>query len=111
ATFPGNNGKIVFDCCAARADLLTMRPDGSGRTRLFRTAAYDSGAQWSPDGRRLVFTRLHRGAKTSSIVVVRSDGTHARVIHREQAGGAGGWSPSGKRIVFSNSIGGSSDIF
>jgi Tol biopolymer transport system component len=53
------NGKIVFtvDGMGGRTDLCLMSPDGKGRKRLTRAAGGDAEAAWSPDGRRLAFSR------------------------------------------------------
>ena len=43
-------------------DLYVMNADGSGQRRLTRDAASDDGPVWSPDGRKIAFTRaIHRG--------------------------------------------------
>jgi Tol biopolymer transport system component len=59
ATFPGGNGKIVFDDAASEFDptwqLFTINPDGSDLTPVpGANSAYD--AVWSPDGTKLAFT-------------------------------------------------------
>jgi dipeptidyl aminopeptidase/acylaminoacyl peptidase len=56
--FPGENGRIAFDSTrdGGDADIWTMNPDGSNPVNLTPgSAADDSGASWSADGRQIVF--------------------------------------------------------
>jgi Tol biopolymer transport system component len=68
--------------------IWAIRPDGSG---LHRILDHGWGADWSPDGRRLVFTD-GRFIKT-----VRADGTGLRKLRR---GYAPAYSPDGHKIVY-----------
>jgi Tol biopolymer transport system component len=68
--------------------IWAIRPDGSG---LHRILDHGWGADWSPDGRRLVFTD-GRFIKT-----VRADGTGLRRLRR---GYAPAYSPDGHKIVY-----------
>jgi Tol biopolymer transport system component len=48
------SGRIVFVReVGQQAELFSIRPDGSGLTRLTHEPAYDSAPVWSPDGRRI----------------------------------------------------------
>jgi TolB protein len=48
------SGRIVFIReVGQQAELFSIRPDGSGLTRLTHEPAYDSAPVWSPDGRRI----------------------------------------------------------
>jgi hypothetical protein len=49
ATFPGKNGKIVFN---RGGDLYTSSATGGSVKRLTKTGG-TSGAKWSPDGKRI----------------------------------------------------------
>lgn len=86
--------------------IYTMRPDGTQLRRVTTLPPgyeYDLAPRFSPDGRRLVFTR-YRGkdrSETAALFVVNLDGSRLRrltslAIHAGDAD----WSPNGKRIVF-----------
>nr|WP_180935079.1 DUF5050 domain-containing protein [Nocardioides ungokensis] len=78
--------------------LFRIRADGSDELRL-TVSLKDGFSSWSPDGRHIVFSRVYSG-NTSSLYVMRADGTHEHSI-----GVAGGWpsyTPDGRRILFGN---------
>lgn len=77
-----------------RTDLWSLRPDGRGLHRLLVNA---DGAAWSPDGRRIAFSR--RG----DIYTATPAGTSLRQLtHGYYADSLEpSWSPDGARIVFS----------
>jgi Tol biopolymer transport system component len=75
-------------------DLWLIRPDGTGEHRLTPLA---SGAAWSPDSRRIVYS--HR----SDLWVIDLNGRNRRRLTRASGydgPSAGGWSPDGRRILF-----------
>jgi Tol biopolymer transport system component len=84
--------------------LYVVNVDGSGLEKLTHEAAGDFSPRWSPDGKRIAFSRA------GAVWVMNSDGTNAEQItmpEREQtaapcrAGGfLGGWSPDGEKITF-----------
>ena len=55
ATFPGENGKIVF---SKDGDLWTINADGSGLTQITSGPRNDSQPKWSPDGSMISFSGL-----------------------------------------------------
>jgi Tol biopolymer transport system component len=86
-------------------DLVLMRPDGSQRSPLTRTDAYhETGARFSPDGRRLLYYRQPRSDPidnnrygTYSLIIADADGRHPVEL------GAGypwaSWGPDGRHIA------------
>jgi Tol biopolymer transport system component len=73
-------------------NVFTVRPDGSGLTRL--TGPGGDGPSWSPDGRRLLFTR------GDQLRVIGAAGGRSRAIRVPQASHAGAvWSPDGRLIA------------
>jgi dipeptidyl aminopeptidase/acylaminoacyl peptidase len=71
---------------------------GSMTVRQVTRGQPDMSPSWSPDGSRLTFTRGFAGDGTSTIHVMRSDGSHVRRLGR---GDAPAWSPDGQTISFS----------
>ena len=64
ASFPGKNGKIVFQTNRYGNndhEIYTSNADGTNRVNLTRNAAKDSFPHWSADGRRVVFTSNRDG--------------------------------------------------
>ncbi len=89
--------------------VLFSRFDGADRT-LYRTAvvggeerrilANANAADWSPDGRRIAFSR-NRDDSTWALVVADAEGGNERELLRIETNAMGppAWSPDGKRIV------------
>jgi Tol biopolymer transport system component len=114
---------IVFDRCTSDGpcSVWLVRPDGSGQRRLSPACPSirpprvcdDSGASFSPDGRRVVLTHawglvkktsLGDEIEHSSIATIDVDGKHLEIL-RQLAPYAGDLqspriSPNGKLIVF-----------
>lgn len=61
ATFPGDNGRIIFNRGTIEAPtfLVSMEPNGSDATRLTGSARNSFGASWAPDGSRFIFSRTN----------------------------------------------------
>ena len=95
ATFPGQNGRIVF---ADGGHIATVNPDGSGLT-LLTAGAGNSDPSFSASGERIVYS--HRVGRHHVIVAMRADGTHKRALTRRHADHSPAFSPSGRRIAFS----------
>jgi Tol biopolymer transport system component len=93
-------------------EIYVMNADGSDVKRLTRNTADDGYSAWSPDGRRLAFTRfrLAQGSPSdfvpgySDVYVMNADGSGQRSLARNAA--FNGWSPQGRRIAFSSTDGG-----
>jgi len=92
-------GKILL----RGAGLYSVNPDGSGLRRIAADLprpgqdvdAIVEDAAWSPDGKRVAFTRYGAG-----LFVARGDGTSARRLTRGLIDDPS-WSPDGRSIVFS----------
>ncbi len=94
AAFPGVNGKIAF---VRGASIYVMMPDGSGQTPLPGLASsLSDNPQWSPDGRRIAFTRWDE-TNVSYIYVMNADGSNPVRLRR---GNFAAWSPNGARLAF-----------
>jgi Tol biopolymer transport system component len=104
ATFPGENGKIVF---SKDGDLWTINPDGSELTQLTSGPRNDSQPKWAPDGSMIAFdgdkcsqcVYWHHGYDGFGVFIRRPDGSvtrygESRVDYTDAA-----WSPD-LRFVF-----------
>src|SRR5262249_7982835 len=79
-----------------------VNSDASGLRQLAGGDAYYTRPRWSPDRRRLVFSRNADGSP-SEILVIDVDGKGGTV--RLAEGGFPAWSPDGTKIVFSSNGG------
>jgi Tol biopolymer transport system component len=90
--FAPRGGRLAF---VHAGTLVTTRPDGTGRSVL---AARVLGADWAPDGRRLVAVR--RLGAHAELWVLDATGRGARRLTIGADDLAARWSPDGTRIAF-----------
>jgi hypothetical protein len=85
--------------------------DGSNLTRLTSTTGvWDSDPCWSPDGTKIVFTRIYRTqGDRNEIWIMNADGSNRRWNGVEGDGAK--WSPDGSRFVYSSNRSGNFDIY
>jgi WD40-like Beta Propeller Repeat len=98
ATFPGEDGKIVF---VDNGGIYTIDPDGTARTQLTTGGqGFDYAPAWSADGREIAFTRQYDDANNFThreIWTMNANGSGQGVA---VDGASPGWSPDGRKIVF-----------
>jgi TolB protein len=109
ATTPGTNGLLAYSAYDNLGQQLnTIAPDGSGDAQLTNTAADSLNANWSADGKRIVFER--DAPSGVSVYTIRADGTGLRVVVRGKIGsrsvfnGAPAYSRNDKHIVFDRQV-------
>lgn len=101
ATMPGENGRLVFTAFTEEGgQLFTVRPSGSGLRQITHVEGDALSADWSPNGRKIVFDL---GSETASrIAIIRADGSHLRILPQpagvfdEQPS----YSPDGRWVYF-----------
>lgn len=109
-TTPPANGRIVFEgwgclgvTCSQGSnpayDIWSVEPDGSGLMNLTPGPGADGDAEWSPDGRTIVFDSDRGG--DADIFLMDPDGSNVRRL-TSAAGNEWypAWSPDGSRIVY-----------
>lgn len=92
----------------AKQGIYVSRPNGTHLRRVTTLPdgfEFDAAPQFSPDGKRIVFTRFgfdDQGNETSELHVVNVDGTHDTPLAATAAlhPGDANWSPDGKTLAF-----------
>lgn len=81
--------------------IYIMNSDGTGQRRLVaQTVNTSAGAEWSPDGKYIVFSRRLRG-EGADIFIAKSDGTdERRITESDSYNGSPVFSPDGSKIAF-----------
>ena len=115
-------GRLVFLSAEPTGDsvLWTIRADGTGARRVTRSRSVDEiEPEWSPDGRKIAFSRSGKCHTEPSdlcmrIWTVNADGSDARRLTPQRLPGllanravsfqAPTWSPDGRRIAYEQSI-------
>lgn len=109
AAVPSNAASDGIYDAEKAADVFSLRLDGSGRRRLTRTVEWEADPAWSPDGRRLAFSRgatnCHggtcAGTSEASLWLAYASGAPPRRLTRTaDLDGSPTWSPDGRRIAF-----------
>ena len=93
-----NSMDIMTD--RVRGRLWTIDSDGSNHRPLLDDSIVASGATWSPDGKRLAYSRSGESGKQLIVRWVDS-GQTARVAQLERSPGSITWSPDGRQLAFS----------
>lgn len=88
--------------------ICSMQSDGTEQQRLTSDRLATSDPAWSPDGRRIAFTRNQDEGEsttftTDEVFVMDADGRDVRQLTPEEIGMSSGqptWSPDGKEIAY-----------
>ncbi|MFN8161757.1 MAG: hypothetical protein U0R52_12025 [Solirubrobacterales bacterium] len=81
--------------------VYTVRVNGRGLRRLTRSRAAGTDPQFSPNGRRVVYTK-GGGRHHDGIATVRLSGGRGHLIFRSSSASQPSYSPDGRRIAFVN---------
>jgi Tol biopolymer transport system component len=95
------SGRLLFDDFA---DIYVAQADGSGAVQLTTAEGPEFDAEWSPDGRRIVYRDSRRGINVDDeIYLMNADGSDQRNVSSHPANDWGPtWSPDGTRIAFNS---------
>jgi Tol biopolymer transport system component len=100
----------AFAGAKEEVDIATIHPDGSGFTRLTRSAGNNGFPAFAPDGRRLVFRSGRGGSK--NLAIMDADGSNVRPLTEGKwTDTMADWSPDGRWIVFASDRGGDFEIW
>lgn len=98
-TYPGADGRIGYLSFSTPSAVFTVLPDGSAPQQLTSDPTSDLSLSWSPNGRRLAYSRY--GRTHFSMWTVKANGTDL-----SRVGKRSGWqprfSPNGHRLIYSN---------
>jgi Tol biopolymer transport system component len=88
-----------------------MNSDGTGRRRLVVSEELEQAADWSPDGKEILFTRFDRSG--AAVMVMSAEGTNIRKLTRSSGFDiAAAWSPDGTKILYTSGLAaGASQLF
>ena len=95
------NGKFVY---SNGINIYTANIDGTNQNKLTKDNS-DSQPKWSPDGTKIIFTRvtgrynIPESVITLAVYIMNSDGTDIKELVK---GLNPNWSPDGNKIAFSN---------
>jgi Tol biopolymer transport system component len=88
-------------------EIYVADADGSNQRRLTDNRQLDYFPAWSPDGRRIAFTRLEK----KQIYVMDANGSNERQLTHQSNAENPSWSPDGTQIAFQSSSEGSFEIY
>ncbi len=113
AALPGRNGPIVFSSDRdGDFEIFRIETNGKGLRKLTSNHTWDECPAWSPDARKITFSRLR--AYGSDLWVMRADGSRARRLLRAPRyayDSCPSWSPSGRWIAFTRDESYSTDVW
>ncbi len=94
----------------ADGGVLAVAPTPQPATRLTFHDAFDSGPDWSPDGRRIAFASDRDGNR--EIYVMNADGFGVtRLTVNDAIDSSPAWSPDGRRIAFHSTRDGNWEVY
>ena len=111
ATFPGDNGRLVFAGAAIDRsgggcsmiqppDIYTMRPDGTDIRNLTESEDAEFDPVWSHDGERIAYSFLKSGEQTPVLRKMQPDGTEGKELATSESDLTPSWSDHAHWITY-----------
>jgi Tol biopolymer transport system component len=100
-----------------RAEIATVRADGSGTAILTRNAVSEASPAWSPSGAQIAFFRPARPGSAGQVWLMNPNGSRQRQLTHLKAiqfYGDLDWSPTGRSLVikaFASTSGGATELW
>lgn len=106
------NTKIAYTVQSGKGnkDIFTMDMDGFNPTAVTKNKSINIGANWSPDGTKIVFTSYMKGNPDLYVVSVGKK-DYKRITPGSGSNITPKYSPDGTQLAFSSSIGGMSNLY
>src|SRR5574341_628313 len=107
----GGAGRIAFDSqIGGVPDIYFMNIDGSDVRRVITEVDHNRGADWSPDGRVILFRSEDSGNRV--IYIMKPDGSGLTPLtDPDSSNYAPAWSPDGSKIAFVSERDGNAEIY
>ena len=97
---PAGGGRLLFATPAGDLeDVYAVRADGTGLAPVLDEPDGESEPDWSPDGRRIAFTKSTTGPDSPYVWVADAKGGGRRDVSGGVAMTQPDWSPDGKRLA------------
>jgi TolB protein len=102
ATFPGDNGRIIFNRGSFEKPtfLVSMEPDGSDVSRLTGRARSAFGASWAPDGSRFIYARVNNDGSVDLFMRDADGSNETRITDTNRDEFSVAFGPDGNQAVY-----------
>jgi Tol biopolymer transport system component len=110
ATFPGKNGRIVYQDSFV---IYTINPDRSAKRRVTDTLSGGYPNGYSPDGKRITYTDYEGfNRKDTELYTINvGGGAKTKVTNNNRYDASSSYSPDGRRIAYEGSDGHDTEIY
>jgi Tol biopolymer transport system component len=103
STTSGANGRILYQQeIDGKAQLFTIRPDGTGRRQLTHGPTESGNGAWSPDGKQIAFEQSAADDSRAGVMIMNADGSNVRDLTPTGYQGDPSFTPDGKTIVYTH---------